>query len=89
MKKTLRCALRGFLAGVALLYLASLALCAGLHLGYFMPYLASMPEKVGGELNAAALMALICGVLGALVAVLCRFFRRRRVRRNRRAAKKG
>lgn len=87
MKKMLRCALRGFLAGVALLYLASLALCAALHLGYFMPYLASTPEKVGGELNAAALMALICGLLGALVAVLCRLLRRR-ARRNRRAAKK-
>lgn len=88
MKKMLRCALRGFLAGVALLYLASLALCAGLRLGYFMPYLASMPEMVGGELNAAALMALICGVLGALVAVLCRLLRRR-ARRDRRAAKRG
>lgn len=48
MKKTLCCALRGFLYGVALEYLGGLGLCAWLRLGYFMPYPASLPERVGG-----------------------------------------
>ena len=42
MKKTLCCALRGFLYGVALEYLGGLGLCARLRLGYYaLPGLAA------------------------------------------------
>lgn len=68
MKKTLCCALRGFLYGVALGYLGGLGACAWLRLGYFMPYPASLPKRVGGELQAAAVFALLCGAAGALAA---------------------
>ena len=34
-----------------------------------MPYPASLPERVGGELQAAAVFALLCGAAGALAAV--------------------
>ena len=64
MKKTLCCALRGFLYGGALEYLGGLGLCA-----WATSCPTSLPETVGGELQAAAVFALLCGAAGALVAV--------------------
>ena len=39
-----------------------------MRLGYFMPYPTSLPERVGGELQAAV-FELLCGAAGALAAV--------------------
>lgn len=50
MKAAILTVLRGALYGVALGYLGGLGACAWLRLGYFMPYPASLPERVGGEL---------------------------------------
>ena len=69
MKAAILTVLRGALYGIALGYLGGLGLCAWLRLGYFMPYPASLPERVGGELQAAAVFALLCGAAGALAAV--------------------
>lgn len=72
MKAAFLTALRGALYGIALGYLGGLGACAWLRLGYFMPYPASLPERVGGELQAAAVFALVCGAAGALAAVCVR-----------------
>lgn len=58
----------GAVAGVAANYLAAIAISCALRLGYFMPCLASLPERVGGEMNAVLLQLALCALLGAGVA---------------------
>ncbi len=65
MKRHLKIALDGAAKGVAVQYLAALAASVCLHLGYFMPYPAFLPEAVGGELRAVVCMAALSGLLGA------------------------
>ncbi len=69
MKKTLNTFLRGAIAGVAVQYIAAIALSYALHLGYFMPYPAVLSETLGGELNAVLLTALISAALGGAVSL--------------------
>ena len=64
-KSIAKACLIGALAGIAADYLAALFASYMLHLGYFMPCLASLPEQVGGELNAVLLQLLVCVLLGA------------------------
>ena len=54
----------GLLAGVALNMIIAIALSYALRLGYFMPYPAMLPERVGGEMNAVLITALLCGWAG-------------------------
>lgn len=68
MKRHLKIALDGAAKGVAVQYLATLATSICLHLGYFMPYPAFLPEAVGGELQAVIWMAALSALLGAGVA---------------------
>jgi len=65
----LKIALDGAAKGVAVQYLATLAASICLHLGYFMPYPAFLPEAVGGELQAVVWMAVLSALLGAGVAL--------------------
>lgn len=55
----------GFLTGVVANQVVALAVSYALKLGYYMPCIASLPERVGGELNAVLLQMLVCGMLGA------------------------
>ena len=59
--------LTGFMAGVAVDYIAAIVTSFILKLGYFMPCLAFLPEQVGGEMNAVLLQAMICGLTGAAI----------------------
>lgn len=70
MKRYFCAALRGFLYGVALQYLAAAALSLVLHLGYLMLYPAGLAETAGGEIQAALLTALPCGLAGAFCTCL-------------------
>lgn len=70
MKRYLCAALRGFLYGVALQYLAAAVLSLVLRLGYLMLYPAGLPEMASGEIQAVLLMALPCGLVGAAYACL-------------------
>lgn len=72
MKRHLKIALDGAAKGVAVQYLATLAASICLHLGYFMPYPAFLPEAVGGELQAVIWMAALSALLGAGVALAFR-----------------
>lgn len=65
MKRHLKIALDGAEKGVAVQYLATLPASICLHLGYFMPYPAFLPEAVGGELQAVIWMAALSALLGA------------------------
>ena len=69
MKRHLKIALDGAAKGVAVQYLATLAASICLHLGYFMPYPAFLPEAVGGELQAVIWMAALSALLGEGVAL--------------------
>lgn len=59
----------GLIAGVALEHVIALIISLALNLGYYSPCLVSLPERVGGEINAVLLQtglcALLCGVIGA------------------------
>ncbi len=55
----------GAIAGIAADYLAAIAASYALRLGYFTPCLASLPERVGGEMNAVLLQLALCALLGA------------------------
>ena len=72
MKRHLKIALDGAAKGVPVQYLATLAASICLHLGYFMPYPAFLPEAVGGELQAVIWMAALSALLGAGVALAFR-----------------
>lgn len=72
MKRHLKIALDGAAKGVAVQYLATLAASICLHLGYFMPYPAFLPEAVGGELQAVIWMAALSALLGEGVALAFR-----------------
>lgn len=72
MKRHLKIALDGAEKGVAVQYLATLAASICLHLGYFMPYPAFLPEAVDGELQAVIWMAALSALLGAGVALAFR-----------------
>lgn len=72
MKRHLKIALDGAAKGVAVQYLATLAASICLHLGYFMPYPAFLPETVDGELQAVIWMAALSALLGAGVALAFR-----------------
>lgn len=71
MKRHLKIALDGAAKGVVQ-YLATLAASICLHLGYFMPYPAFLPEAVDGELQAVIWMAALSALLGAGVALAFR-----------------
>lgn len=75
----LRCALRrgliGFTAGIAVDYIAAIIASYILKLGYFMPCPASLPEQVGGEMNAVLLQAMVCGLAGAAMGIAAAFLR--------------
>ena len=55
----------GATAGVAADHLIAFLVSYALGLGYFMPCLASLPEQVGGEMNAVLLQLVLCAFLGA------------------------
>lgn len=65
----------GALAGIALEYVAAIALSIGLRLGYFLPCLASLPEQMGGEINAVVFQAVACALLGAGIGAAWRLAR--------------
>ena len=69
MKRILLSLLRGLLMGISVQHLLSMIISAHLKLGYYAA-LPMLEEPVGGELYAVMLEALICGVLGASIAVL-------------------
>lgn len=79
MKKQLwNAILVGALSGIALMHIAALIISYRLRLGYFLPYPASLPEQVGGEMNAVLLQTLVCALLGAAAGVVFRWMRRKR-----------
>lgn len=57
------------IAGVALEHIIAIVTSIALNFGYYSPCLVSLPERVGGEVNAVILQtvlcALLCGVIGA------------------------
>ncbi len=69
-KRMIKATLHGAVAGVALNAVAALTVSYWLRLGYYMPCLASLPEQVGGELNAALLQMLVAAAAGAAVGAL-------------------
>ena len=68
-KKLAKRAAIGVAVGVALEHIAALITSIALHLGYYAPCLVSLPERVGGEINAVlwqmGASALLCAVIGA------------------------
>ena len=58
----------GLVAGVALEHVIALMTSIILNMGYYSPGLVSLPERVGGEINAVlwqtGLSALLCGAIG-------------------------
>lgn len=74
-KKLTIAALNGALIGIAISYLTAIGLSLYLQLGYFLPYIASLPEKVGGEMNAVILQTGVCALLGAGVGLAYRLLR--------------
>ena len=74
-RRILRRGMIGFTAGIAVDYIAAMIVSFVLKLGYFMPCLASLPEKVGGEMNAVLLQAMICGFAGAAIGTVPMFFK--------------
>lgn len=71
-RQLLKSCCTGLAAGVAINELIALAASYVLRLGYYMPCLASLPEQVGGELNAVTLQMILCGLVGMTVGILCR-----------------
>ena len=67
----------GAISGVAANYLIAIAVSYVLRLGYFMPTLASLPERVGGEMNAVLLQLALCALAGAGVGAGWHILRRR------------
>ena len=59
----------GLIAGVALEHIIAIVTSIALNFGYYSPCLVSLPERVGGEVNAVILQtvlcALLCGVIGS------------------------
>lgn len=64
--------LNGLTAGVAANAIALWGFSQALRLGYCAPCLMSLPEKVGGEMNAALLQMIAAGLLGFIVGLLYR-----------------
>ena len=52
LKKMARRGLIGLVAGVALEHVIALVTSIILNMGYYSPCLVSLPERVGGEINA-------------------------------------
>ncbi len=81
MRKTfLKYSIIGAVAGIALNYLAAIAISCALDLGYFTPCIATLPEFFGGEMNAVLFQLAVCTLLGAGIgAGICimRFGKRR------------
>ena len=67
--------INGALWGVAIQYIVAIVVSLWLQLGYFLPYIASLPEKVGGEMNAVLWQTAVCALLGAGVSVIWRLLR--------------
>ena len=69
LKKMVARAGFGLEAGVALEHVIALVTSVALNLGYYSPCLVSLPERVGGEINAVlwqmGASALLCAVIGA------------------------
>lgn len=59
-----RCLL-GIPCGIAFGHMVAIILSLVLRLGYFMPCPVSLPEAVGGEMNAVILQTGLCGLLGS------------------------
>jgi hypothetical protein len=68
----------GFSAGITVDYIAAIIASYVLKLGYFMPYLASLPEQVGGEMNAIVLQAAVCGLSGLVIGIATAFVKKDR-----------
>lgn len=68
-KKGLRSAGIGFLVGIALNEIIAVVASYWLRLEYYMPCLASLPEQVGGEMNAVVLQMLVFGCIGMGIGV--------------------
>lgn len=75
-KRLLHNGIFGMLTGIALSNIIALIVSYALHLGYFMPYPAALPEVVGGELNATMLVMAFCGLLGAGIGLALGFISR-------------
>ena len=69
LRKMARRGLIGLVAGVALEHVIALMTSIILNMGYYSPCLVSLPERVGGEINAVlwqmGASALLCAVIGA------------------------
>ncbi len=65
VKRMIAACLTGAAAGIALAHLIALTLSLWLNLGYFAPTFSSLPEQVGGELNAVLIQTALCALLGA------------------------
>ena len=63
-KKLAKRAAIGVAVGVALEHIAALITSIALHLGYYAPCLVSLPERVGGEINAVLWQMGLCALLG-------------------------
>ncbi len=74
-KQLIKTSLIGATAGIALSYIAAIVLSLWLQLGYFLAFPATLPELVGGEMNAVLLQTAVCALLGAGIAVAWRFMR--------------
>lgn len=70
--KWLKSGALGALAGIAAHQLIALSISYAWHFGYYVPCIASLPENVGGELNAVLVQLIACALLGVLGGVACR-----------------
>ncbi|MDD3882607.1 MAG: hypothetical protein PHI27_10170 [Eubacteriales bacterium] len=83
-KQLLKSGCISFFIGIALNEVIAVITSYRLRLGYFMPCLASLPEQVGGEMNAVVLQMLICGTLGLAIGVAWRIGTQRQWKRSKR-----
>lgn len=86
MRRIIWQAVRGGMMGIAAQYILAAALSARLHLGYMMVCIASLPERLGGEMQAIFFQMAVCALLGAGAAVSVCIFKKREWRANIRCA---
>lgn len=76
-KQLVKSGLIGATAGIALSYIAAIVMSLWLQLGYFQAFPTTLPERVGGEMNAVLLQTAVCMLLGAGIGVAWRLMRRK------------
>jgi len=73
--------LLGFLIGIAVQYIAAIGVSLSLRLGYLLPFPASFPERLGGEMNTVLIVTLACGLAGMAVGIVSAMIRKPKERK--------